>query len=102
MDCRSRGSTLSQARGNRQTGPGANRLGDPRYIAEPKFDGQRAQVHVAVNQTQAAYSRPGRSLLSSPGLGWLREARWPVASLVLELPPMERVLALSSSGPACG
>ena len=23
------------------------RVSDPRYIAEPKFDGQRAQVHVA-------------------------------------------------------
>jgi hypothetical protein len=41
-----------------------NRLGDPRYMAEPKFDGQRAQVHVAGGRTVAAYSRAGRSLLA--------------------------------------
>ena len=55
--------------------------GDPRYIAEPKFDRQRAQIHVAAGRTQAAYSRLGRSLLTYPGLSWLREARWPVASI---------------------
>lgn len=60
------------------------RLGDPRYVAEPKFDGQRAQVHVSAGRTSAAYSRPGRSLLSSPGLAWLREARWPVAQAVFD------------------
>jgi ATP-dependent DNA ligase len=32
----------------------------------------------------AALSRPGRSLLTSPGLGWLREASWPVRSAVLD------------------
>jgi ATP-dependent DNA ligase len=36
-----------------------SRLGDPRYLAEPKFDGQRAQVHVAGGRTVAAYSRGG-------------------------------------------
>jgi ATP-dependent DNA ligase len=35
------------------------RVGDPRYIAEPKFDGQRVQVHVAQGRTLAAYSRLG-------------------------------------------
>jgi ATP-dependent DNA ligase len=49
-----------------------SRLGDPRYMAEPKFDGQRAQIHVAGGRTVAAFSRPGRSLLDSPGLAWLR------------------------------
>jgi ATP-dependent DNA ligase len=29
------------------------RLGDPRYMAEPKFDGQRAQLHVAGGRTGA-------------------------------------------------
>jgi ATP-dependent DNA ligase len=53
-------------------------------MAEPKFDGQRAQIHVAAGRTVAALSRPRRSLLTSPGLGWLREAAWPVASVVLD------------------
>jgi ATP-dependent DNA ligase len=35
------------------------RLGDPRYMAEPKFDGQRAQIHVAGERIIAAYSRAG-------------------------------------------
>jgi hypothetical protein len=34
-----------------------SRLDDSRYVAEPKFDGQRAQVHVAGGRTVAAYSR---------------------------------------------
>ena len=60
------------------------RVGDPRYVAEPKFDGQRAQIHVAQGRTVAAYSRPGRSLLTYPGLAGLREARWPVSQAVLD------------------
>jgi ATP-dependent DNA ligase len=59
-------------------------LGDPRYVAEPKFDDQRAQIHVSAGRTLAAFSCPGRSLLTYPSLGWLREARWPVASVVLD------------------
>ena len=35
-----------------------SRLGDPRYMAEPKFDGQRAQVHVARERTGAVYRTP--------------------------------------------
>jgi ATP-dependent DNA ligase len=45
-----------------------SRLADPRYMAEPKFDGQRAQIHVAGGRTVAAYSRAGRSLLVQAGL----------------------------------
>jgi ATP-dependent DNA ligase len=59
-------------------------LGDPRYVAEPKFDGQRAQIHVASGRTVAAYSRAGRSLLAHAGLAWLRDAQWPVAQAVLD------------------
>jgi ATP-dependent DNA ligase len=57
------------------------RLADPRYSAEPKLDGQRAQLHV---RTVHAFSRPGRELIRLPGLAWLREIRWPVASAVLD------------------
>ena len=60
------------------------RLGDPRYVAEPKFDGQRAHVHVADRRTVAAYSRAGRSLLTHAGLAWLRDVQWPVAQVVLD------------------
>ena len=61
-----------------------SRPGDPRYVAEPKFDGQRAQIHVANGRTVAAYSRPGRSLLPHAGLSWLRDVQWPVAQAVLD------------------
>ena len=60
------------------------RLADPRYSAEPKLDGQRAQLHVRDHRTIHAFSRPGRELIALPGLAWLREIRWPVASAVLD------------------
>jgi bifunctional non-homologous end joining protein LigD len=60
------------------------RLDDPRYAAEPKFDGQRAQIHVAGGRTVAAYSRPGRDLLRHRGLAWLRQVHWPVRSACLD------------------
>jgi ATP-dependent DNA ligase len=60
------------------------RLGDPRYIAEPKFDGQRAQIHVEDGQTVAAYSRRSLDLLRHAGLAWLRDVRWPVRQAVLD------------------
>jgi bifunctional non-homologous end joining protein LigD len=60
------------------------RLDDPRYAAEPKFDGQRAQVHIADGRTVAAFSRRNLDLLRHTGLAWLREVRWPVAQAVLD------------------
>lgn len=60
------------------------RLEDPRYVAEPKFDGQRAQVHVAGGRTVAAYSRRGLDLLRHVGLAWLRDVRWTVSQAVLD------------------
>ncbi len=62
----------------------ATGLEDPRYSAEPKLDGQRAQIHVREHRTVHAFSRPGRELLTLPGLAWLRKLRWPVASAVLD------------------
>jgi len=60
------------------------RLADPRYIAEPKLGGQRAQLHVREHRTVQAYGRPGRELIRLPGLAWLREIRWQIASGVLD------------------
>jgi ATP-dependent DNA ligase len=60
----------------------ARRLTDPRYIAEPKLDGQRAQVHD--HRTIHVFSRPGRELIRLPGLAWLREIRWPMASAIFD------------------
>jgi ATP-dependent DNA ligase len=37
-------------------------LADRRYIAEPKFDGQRAQLHVAGGRTVPPYRRRGSHL----------------------------------------
>ena len=59
------------------------RLADARYIAEPKLDGQRVQLHVRGHRTVRAFSRPGRELIGLPGLVWLRDVRWPIASAVL-------------------
>src|SRR5262245_58708141 len=44
------------------------RLTERRYIAEPKLDGQRAQVHILKGCTVACYSRPGRDLLRHAGM----------------------------------
>jgi ATP-dependent DNA ligase len=56
----------------------------PRYVAEPKLDGQRAQVHVERRRTVAVYSRPGRELVRLRGLAWLRDVRWPVKAAILD------------------
>ena len=60
------------------------RLSERRYIAEPKLNGQRAQVHIRNRRTVACYSRPGRDLLRHAGMAWLREARWPTDTTVLD------------------
>jgi ATP-dependent DNA ligase len=59
-------------------------LADPGYSAEPKLDGQRTQLHVRAHRTVHAFSRPGRELITLPGLAWLRDIRWPVASAILD------------------
>ena len=51
------------------------RLADARYIAEPKLDGQRAQIHVRGYRTAHVFSRPGRELVRLPGLAWLQRVR---------------------------
>jgi hypothetical protein len=60
-------------------------LADSRYIAEPRLDGQRAQLHVEGGRTVAAYRRPGRELLARHrGLRWFRDVRWPVEKFVID------------------
>jgi hypothetical protein len=49
-----------------------------------ELDGQRAQLQVRAHRTVHAFSRPGRELLQLPGLAWLRDIRWPLASAVLD------------------
>jgi bifunctional non-homologous end joining protein LigD len=61
-----------------------DRLADHGYIAEPKLDGQRAQVHISDRRTVACYSRPGHDLLRHPGMAWLRMAAWPMDAAVLD------------------
>jgi ATP-dependent DNA ligase len=60
------------------------RLSDRRYLAEPKLDGQRAQVHIREGRTVACYSRLGRDLLRHAGMACLREVRWPIEAAVLD------------------
>jgi ATP-dependent DNA ligase len=59
------------------------RLADARFSAEPKLEGQRAQLHVRGHRAVHAFSRPGRELIRLPGLAWLQEIHWTVASAVL-------------------
>jgi bifunctional non-homologous end joining protein LigD len=61
-----------------------HRLADVRCIAEPKLDGQRAQLHVRRHRIVHAFSRPSRELIRLPGLAWLRDVRWAIASAVLD------------------
>src|SRR5262245_10906994 len=61
-----------------------SRLADPRYAAEPKLDGQRAQIHIAAGRTVSAFSRPGHSLLTYAGPAWVWTARWPLTQGVLD------------------
>ena len=42
------------------------RLADRGYVAEPKRDGQRAQLHVQAGRATACYSRRGLGLRDSP------------------------------------
>ena len=60
------------------------RLADPRYVAEPKLDGQRAPLHVHQSRAVACYSQPGRDLLRHAGMAWLRQLVWPFDSAVLD------------------
>src|SRR5262245_65885304 len=62
------------------------RLTELRYIAEPKLDGQRAQVHISKGRTVACYSRPRCDFLRHAGMAWLRDLRWPT-----ERPPCSTV-----------
>jgi ATP-dependent DNA ligase len=59
---------------------------DPRFdfIAEPKLDGQRAQLHIAKGRAAACYSRPGHDLLRHSGMAWLTALDWPVRAAALD------------------
>jgi len=60
------------------------RLTDSRYIAEPKLDGQRAQLHVVDGAAVACLSRRGLELLRHPGMAWLRDIAWPFESAIFD------------------
>jgi ATP-dependent DNA ligase len=60
------------------------RLSDRRYIAEPKLDGQRAQLHVHKGEALACFSRRGLDLLRHPGMAWLRSIAWPFDSAIFD------------------
>jgi ATP-dependent DNA ligase len=61
-----------------------HQLEDRRYVAEPKLDGQRAQLHVAGRRAVACYSRRKLDLLRHPGMAWLKEVEWPVEAAILD------------------
>jgi ATP-dependent DNA ligase len=42
------------------------RLADRGYVAEPKLDGQRAQLHAQAGRATACYGRRGLRLRDSP------------------------------------
>jgi ATP-dependent DNA ligase len=60
------------------------RLADRRYIAEPKLDGQRAQLDIEHGEAIACFSRRGLDLLRHPGMAWLRSVEWPFESSIFD------------------
>ena len=60
------------------------RLADRHYIAEPKLDGQRAQLHIHQGEAVACFSRRGLDLLRHPGMAWLKEVEWPFESAIFD------------------
>jgi bifunctional non-homologous end joining protein LigD len=56
----------------------------PGYVAEPKLDGQRIQLHVQGGRTVAAFTRLGQPLLQHRGLAWLTSLGWPFEGAVLD------------------
>jgi ATP-dependent DNA ligase len=61
-----------------------SKLADRRYIAEPKLDGQRAQLHVHHGRVVACYSRRSLDLLEHAGMAWLKEIAWPFDSAIFD------------------
>ena len=59
-------------------------LADRRYTAEPKLDGQHAQLHVQGGRAVACYSRRGLDLLQHAGMAWLTGLAWPFDDAVLD------------------
>jgi ATP-dependent DNA ligase len=53
------------------------RLADRGCVAEPKLDGQRAQLHVQQGRAVACFSRRALDRLEHPGMARLREIAWP-------------------------
>ena len=70
-----------------------------RYIAEPKLDGQRAQLHVRDHRTVHAFSRPGRELIRLPGAspGCARSAAPSQAPRTISVP--DDILRRAMGGP---
>jgi ATP-dependent DNA ligase len=60
------------------------RLTDRHHIAEPKLDGQRAQLHIHNREAVASYSRRGLDLLRHAGMAWLREISWQFESTIVD------------------
>jgi ATP-dependent DNA ligase len=54
------------------------------YIAEPKLDGQRAQLQIHGGRAVACFSRRGLDLLEHAGMAWLREIVWPFNSAIFD------------------
>ena len=61
-----------------------SRLADRSYIAEPKLDGQRAQLHIHQGRAVTCYSRRSLDLLEHPGMAWLRQIEWPFPSAIFD------------------
>ena len=68
---------------HRGTGFAKDLLEDPAYVAEEKWDGLRAEIHVVDHRTTWVYSRTGNQLLGD-GLTWLYGLTWKVKTAVLD------------------
>jgi len=57
---------------------------DDRFVAEPKLDGCRLQLHVKGGKTVGCYSRTGRDISDDKGHEWLADVKWPLESGIFD------------------
>lgn len=55
-----------------------------RFVAEPKFDGERALVFIENYRTAACYSRLANDQMNKAGCKWLKDVRWPMKQAICD------------------
>jgi ATP-dependent DNA ligase len=61
-----------------------SRLVDQSYIAEPKLDGQRAQLSTSIKARQSPATAAVALIPEHVGMAWLRDIEWPFESAIFD------------------